>query len=171
MSRPESFDYPDYFSVYISKVPEDNLPDAFANQFPLIKELLSGISEEQSMFAYAPGKWTIKAMMQHIIDAERIFAYRAVCFARKEQISLPPFEENAYADNADADRRGWLSLVNEFLNLRRSTRDLFESFTDEMLKQRGTANNRQMTVMSIGYVTIGHVYHHFNVIKEKYIQS
>ncbi len=170
MSRPNNSDFPDYFAGYISKVTEEDLLNAFINQLPVVRELLSSVTEQQSKFAYAPGKWTIKEMMQHIIDAERIFAYRAVCIARKEQASLPSFDENEYANNADANRRTWLSLCNEFMNARRSTQDLFESFTDDMLQQKGSANNREITVLSLGFIAVGHLYHHMNVLKERYFE-
>ena len=171
MARPNISDFPEYFTGYIDKVPGDDLLTAFENQDSVILKLLASITEQQSVYAYAPGKWTIKDMMQHIIDAERIFAYRAVCIARKEKASLPSFEENEYADNAEANKRTWLSLCNEFINVRRSTRDLFGSFSDNMLQQRGKANNREMTVLSLGFISIGHVYHHMNVLKERYLNT
>ena len=170
MSRPGKNDHPEYFTQYIDLVTEEDLPAAFAAQLPVIRELLSSISEQQSMFAYAPGKWSIKEMLQHLIDAERIFSYRALSIARKESASLPGFDENAYASNSEANQRNWLSLCNEFMNVRRSTLDLFENFRPEMLEQRGISNTKEMTVLSLGYIALGHTYHHFKVIKEKYLQ-
>ena len=171
MARPNPTDFPDFFNGYISEVPEDELSEAFANQLPVVRLLLSSVTEQESLYAYAPGKWTIKEMMQHIIDTERIFAYRAVCIARKEKISLPSFDENEYANNADANRRNWLDLCNEFMNARRSTQDLFESFTYEMLQQSGTSNNRKISVLSLGFIIVGHLYHHIHILKDRYLSA
>jgi hypothetical protein len=168
MPRPLTADYPEYFENYINQVKEDDLTKAFENQIYIVEKFMSSIDEEKANYAYAPGKWTIKEMWQHIIDGERIFNYRALCFARKETLSLPPFDENLYAGNSNANARGWQSLQQEFLSVRRSTMDLYKSFTEDMLQQKGTANNRQMNVLSVGFTTIGHLYHHMTVAKDRY---
>ena len=169
MARPLSTDYPEFFARYISLVPEEDITMALANQLPVIITLLDSISEKDSMYAYSPGKWTMKEMLQHIIDAERIFAYRALCIARKEKASLPSFDENEYAGNSCANDRSWKSLCNEFLNCRKSLQDLFESFNAGMLEERGASNNRGITVLSLGFISVGHLYSHINVIKDKYL--
>ncbi len=97
MPKPEATDYPGYFNRYIIQVPEDDLNEAFINQSLMLPEFLGSISEQTSMHTYAEGKWTIKELLQHIADAERIFNYRALCIARKEEKSLPSFDENTYA--------------------------------------------------------------------------
>jgi hypothetical protein len=171
MSKPNTKDYPEYFGKYINQVPEDDLQQAFKNQLSIIQEFLRSVDEERSDFAYAPGKWTLKELLQHTIDTERIFNYRALCIARKETVSLPSFDENIYAQNSDANARTWKSLSAEFLNVRRSTEDLFESFSETMLQQKGLANDKSISVISIGFITIGHVYHHIAVVKEKYLQK
>lgn len=169
MAKPTAADYPVYFGGYINLVSEDDLSEAFKIQFPKIENFLPKIDEAKSNFAYAPGKWTLKELMQHIIDAERIFDYRALCFARKETISLPSFDENLYAENSNANTRRWKSLCSEFITLRRSTEDMFNSFSDEMLQLKGSANNNTISVVSIGYTLIGHVYHHIKVVEERYL--
>ncbi len=169
MSKPATSDYPEYFGQYINQVEEDDLGTAFRNQFPKIESFLHSIDEEKGGYAYAPGKWTLKELLQHIIDTERIFNYRALCFARNEAASLPPFDENVYADNSNANARTWKSLSNEFINVRRSTEDLFNSFTEEMLQQKGTASNKSISVLSLGFITAGHITHHIKVVKEKYL--
>ena len=123
------------------------------------------------MHAYAEGKWTIKEVLQHLIDTERIFNYRAVCFARKEAASLPGFEENDYAANSNANSRTWQSLVGEFLAVRLGTEMMYNSFTEEMLSTAGKANNNEVTVGSIGFISIGHFYHHKKVIEERYFAA
>ncbi|MDB5223508.1 MAG: damage-inducible protein DinB [Chitinophagaceae bacterium] len=169
MSKPLTTDYPAYFGQYISQVNEDDLNEAFENQLPKLQELLQSINENKADFAYAPGKWTLKELLQHIIDAERIFNYRALAFARKETTSLPSFDENLYANNSNANARSWKDLSAELLNLRRSTEDLYKSFSDAMLEQKGIANNNSTSVLSLGFITIGHVTHHIKVVKEKYL--
>ena len=171
MSKPNSNDYPEYFGNYINQVTESDIKEAFSNQTLVIKEFLVSISEEQSTYAYAPGKWTIKEILQHLIDGERIFDYRALCIARGETVSLPSFDENAYAANMHANDRSWEDLVTEFQNLRNSSVDMFNSFTESMMNAKGVANNNCITVLSVGFVTVGHTTHHFKVIKERYLNN
>lgn len=169
MSKPSPTSYPGYFQRYIDQVPEQDLKLAFANQSKVIKDFLPTISEEKSKHAYAEGKWTIKEILQHMIDTERIFNYRALCFARGEKTSLPGFEENDYAANSNANQRSWNELVTEFNSLRESTQMLYDSFTEEALSTTGTANNNPLTVASIGFISVGHFYHHKKVIEERYL--
>jgi hypothetical protein len=169
MPKPNSSDYPEYFGRYISKVADDDLTVAFQKQGDSFPPLLQSISEEKSNFAYAPAKWTIKELLQHLIDAERIFNYRALAIARKEIVSLPSFDENTYAANSEANRRNWDSMLNEYFNLRKSTVDLYNSFSVQMLNQKGVANNNPISVLSLGFITIGHIEHHKNVLEERYL--
>ena len=169
MPKPLTGSHPSYFDRYISLVPEDDLQTAFKNQLPVITALLNSISEEKSGHAYAPGKWTIKELLLHMTDTERIFAYRSLCFARKETASLPGFDENLYAENSHAHTRSWADLVNEFLLVRKTTEILFSSFTEEALYNTGTANNNPSTALSMGFTAIGHVYHHKKILEERYL--
>jgi uncharacterized damage-inducible protein DinB len=169
MSKPSPTNYPGYFQRYIDQVPETDMMTAFTNQTAELESFLSTISEERSLYAYAEGKWTIKELLQHIIDAERIFCFRALCFARGEKTSLPGFEENDYAANSHANERKWDSLVKEFLVVRQATELLFNSFPAEALEIIGIANNNPTSVSSIGFIIIGHYYHHKKVLLEKYL--
>jgi hypothetical protein len=169
MSKPLTTDYPEYFGRYINQVPEVDLEQAFYNQRKIVPAFLSSITEDKSLHTYAEGKWTLREMLQHIIDTERIFNYRALCISRKESVSLPSFDENFYATNSNANRRNWQSLIDEFFHVRISTEDLYKSFTEEMLEQKGIANNKSINVASIGFISIGHVYHHKQVIEERYL--
>ena len=169
MSKPSPTSYPGYFQRYIDQVPEQELFKAFENQLPVMHEFLSLITEERSGYAYAEGKWTLKEVLQHMIDTERIFAYRALCFARKEMASLPGFEENDYAANSKADGRKWKGLVNEFLVVRWATEYLFGSFDEEQLESSGTANGKSNYVLAFGFIIIGHINHHMKVIKKRYL--
>ena len=169
MNRPSPTTYPEYFQRYINQVKEDNLKLAFKNQMPAAEIFFRSISEEFSKKKYAEGKWTIKEVLQHIIDAERVFSYRAMCFARKEQAILPSFDENEYALNTNANNRDWNELIEEFVATRKSTEYLFNSFTDEALNTVGKASNYTITVTAVGFVTVGHVNHHIRIIQERYI--
>lgn len=169
MPKPIEGTYQPYTISYISKVPEDDVLDAFRNQQSTIKDFFDGIPKQKEDFAYAPGKWTLKEMLQHIIDAERIFAYRALCIARLEKQSLPGFEENDYAANSFANNRQWQDLVSELQLVRKTTGLLFESFHPEVLQNKGVSNNAVVTPNSIGFIMVGHLYHHVNVIKERYL--
>ena len=168
-TKPSPTTYPEYFKRYVDQVPEEDLSTAFINQLPVIKEFLATITEEKSMHAYEPFKWTIKELLQHMIDTERIFNYRALAIARKETASLPGFDENLYADNSNANNRTWQNLIDEFLAVRSSTEFLYNSFTDEALAASGISNNKPVTVSSLGFITVGHIYHHKKIMEERYL--
>lgn len=169
MPKPNPASYMAYFKRYVDQVPEEELMTAFKNQSSVIKDFLSTISEEKSMYAYDTGKWTLKELLQHIIDTERIFNYRALCISRKETASLPGFDENTYAENSNANRRKWQDLIDEFIAVRKTTEFLYSSFTDDVLEYSGISNNNPVTVLSLGFTTIGHFYHHKKVIEERYL--
>lgn len=171
MPKPTPGSFFEYFQKYIDQVTETELMPALQNQLPAIKDFLSGITEEQSAFAYAEGKWTIKEVLQHMIDTERIFAYRALCFARKEAASLPGFEEKDYAANSGTNDRSWQSLSEEMVLLRESTIQLFASFPPGSFDHSGIASQNPITVLAIGFILPGHVTHHMRVIAERYLQE
>jgi hypothetical protein len=170
MPKPVEGTFPPYFANYIDKVVEDNVADAFHNQQVVVNTFFDGIGEDKTNEPYAPGKWTLKELLQHIIDAERIFAYRSLCIARKEMNSLPGFDENDYVANSQANSRSWISLVDEFKLVRRCTEMLFDSFNQEMIDQSGFSNNSRVTVNALGFITVGHLAHHIGVIKERYLK-
>jgi hypothetical protein len=169
MSRPQSGTYPVYFDKYISLVNADDLISAFIDQRELIGGFFESIPESKAAYAYAPGKWTLKQLLQHIIDTERIFAYRALSFSRNEEQSLPGFDENAYAISSEADSRTWNNLCGEVKQLRTSTELLFESFTSLQLEKSGKANGNPCTVIAAGFIIVGHVYHHQQIVIDRYL--
>lgn len=168
MPTPSPTNQPGYFQRYTRLVPEKTLPEAFTVQQQRLESFLGTFSEEQSRFRYAPGKWSVKELLLHMTDSERIFSYRALCFARGEQQSLPGFEENDYAALSDADQRSWASLLDEFRAVRTATRLLFEGFSPAMLAREGTANGQRLSVADIGFILLGHYYHHENILRERY---
>jgi hypothetical protein len=169
MQKPSPVTYPGFFHQYINEVPQADLQNAFNLQLPIINNFLSSISEEESTHAYAAGKWTIKEVLQHIIDTERIFSYRALCFSRGEKKMLPGFEQDDYVLNGNGNEQTWHSLSNELLIVRQSTHLLFNSFTDRMLLLNGNFNNMTNTTAGMGFIILGHFYHHQKVIEQKYL--
>ncbi|WP_158796303.1 DinB family protein [Pedobacter sp. L105] len=167
MNQPQPNEYSGHVSNYISLVSGDiiELLQRQATEFP---EFLSEISGKAD-YAYEPGKWTIKEMTGHIIDTERIFAYRLTAIARGEQQLLPGFDQDGYMANTNFSDRSLLSLSEEFGLLRKANLYLFRSFTEEELDRIGTASDRKISVRAILYATAGHLIHHIQVIKDKYL--
>ena len=169
MPRPDLTRVPEYYHKYINQVEGDDLCKIFKEQSCSLLEFLDEIPKKKRNYRYAEDKWTIKEILQHIIDAERVFAYRALCFARKDSTPLPSFDENNYAASAKAENRKWKELVKEFKAVRESTEILFNSFDDEQLNSSGVASGKPIYVLGIGYIVAGHVNHHCQIIKERYL--
>ncbi len=169
MTTPVAGTYPPYFYTYIKLADGASVNDAIENYSQHLNDFFLQISEEQSTFRYAKNKWSIKEMLQHIIDAERIFAFRALSIARGEQTPLPGFEEDDYAAASKADNRSWQSLTEEFIATRKSTDLMLQSFTDEQLDRSGTTNGHANTAVAIAFVIFGHALHHISVVKERYL--
>src|SRR6266496_823814 len=153
--RPDLSRVPEFYYGYINHVPEDNIMQAFKNGSPAFIQFMENIPAEKREYRYAEGKWTIKEVLQHIIDGERVFDYRALCFARKDPSPLPGFDENIFAANAKADRRNLNDLMDEFKAVRKGSEILFGSFDDEQLNTEGIANNHSNHVLAFGYVIVG----------------
>ena len=166
---PEPAEYPEDFKQYIMLVPGEDLLDYLTTQTHSVSSMASSLSEDQLLYRYAEGKWSIKDIFCHLIDCERIYNYRALCIARGEKIALPGFEENDYAATANADLRDISSIVAEYKAVRAASIELFKSFDEAMLLNSGIANNSKRSVRAIGYSLAGHELHHLNVIKERYL--
>jgi len=160
-----------YYHGYISHVKGPDVLAFMKKSHAETISLLSGITEEQSLFAYAPGKWSIKEVLGHIIDAERIFAYRALRIARKDKQNIPGFEQDDYVVAAHFNRTKWSDLLHQFKTLRESNLALFASFDNEAMQQEGMANNSPTNVKALIYIIAGHEKHHVNVLQEKYLKS
>ena len=148
-----------------------SLPEGLSIQSRSFPEFLAGIPEEKAGYAYAPGKWTIRQVLQHLLDAERIFAYRALRFARQDKTALPGFDENAYAQIAHAEHRSLASLADEFRSVRQSTVQLFQTFGETELEQSGVASGEEIYVGGIGFIIYGHVAHHEEIMRERYLEE
>ncbi|MBF9140399.1 DinB family protein [Hymenobacter sp. BT439] len=170
IARPAEGDFLPYAAGYINQIPEDISPlDALRTQPAEIRAVFANLSEEQAEKAYAEGKWTLKEMLLHQIDTERVFAYRAMRFARADSQDLPGFEQDDYVAHSGANARPIASLLAEYDATRAATLALFESFTEEQLNRRGTANGGPATVRALLYIVPGHERHHLNIIRERYL--
>ena len=169
MPRPDLTRVPDFYHNYINQAEGDDLMKVLCKQTESFSQFLKKVPKDKRNYRYAEGKWNIKEVLQHIIDGERIFAYRALCFARKDATPLPGFEENDYAANSKAEQRKWKDLVKEFEAVRRSTEILFDSFDDKQLETAGTASGKSNYVLAIGFIIAGHANHHIKVMKERYL--
>jgi hypothetical protein len=167
--RPDLSRVPSFYHNYISQVPQNDLLEAFNAGTPAFIQFIENIPLLKREYRYAEGKWTIKEVLQHIIDGERVFAYRALRFARRDTTFLPGFDENTFANNAKTDKRDWDNVVDEFKAVRMASEYLFASFDDEQLDATGTANNNSIYVLGIGFIVVGHSLHHMNVIRERYL--
>ncbi|HEV7780448.1 MAG TPA: DinB family protein [Chitinophagaceae bacterium] len=169
MPRPDLNRVPEWYHRYINQVKDSNLMNAMETQTASFIKYMKKIPVEKRNYRYAKGKWTIKEMLQHIIDAERIFAYRALCFARKDATPLPGFDENEYAYNSKAVKRDWDEMIEEFKALRKANEFLFGSFDKQQLDATGIASGNPVYVSAIGFIMVGHITHHVNVLNERYL--
>jgi uncharacterized damage-inducible protein DinB len=168
MSRPSPSEYGSFYQAYIDYTRAADYSALVGQYNHRLIEFWSAIPIEKINYAYAPDKWTIRQMLQHVIDTERIFAYRALAIARKERQAIPGFDENEYANNATAAHRNWEDMLVEWGLVRQSTNLLFASFTDEQLQRVGSANNQPISVNALGFIIFGHALHHLFVLKERY---
>ncbi|MEW6701774.1 MAG: DinB family protein [Bacteroidota bacterium] len=169
MQQPNKDEYAAYYQTYVEKVPEGNIIKILKKQTNEVKKLFKNVSKKKSLFRYSPEKWSVREVLGHIIDTERIFAYRALRFARSEQKDLPAFDENEYIRQSNYHVIKLANLVDEFCALRKSNLLMLKNFSDEMWLRKGTANNNSFTVRAMAYIMAGHVNHHLNVLREKYL--
>ncbi|CAM3716872.1 DinB family protein [Flavobacterium chungbukense] len=162
-------EYAGHFGTYIKQAGEGKLLEELEISLHEFIRFVQNIPMDKFDYRYAEGKWTIKEIIQHVIDTERIFAYRALRFSRNDKTPLPSFEEQDYADNSDANARSIQDLLTEFSAVRHSNLLFYKSLSDEQLKRIGTASNNQISVCALGFVIIGHQKHHQKVFEERYL--
>jgi hypothetical protein len=168
MRRPEPNEYPPYYKSYVELVKKDVMKE-LKDQILDIQVVISQIPEDKEDFAYADGKWTIKQVIGHIIDTERILGYRAMRFARKDKTVLPGFDENAFVANSNFHKRTLYDLGHEFAIVREANLAMFRTFEDEELDQFGNANGIDVSVRAVIFMIAGHAIHHLNVLKTRYL--
>jgi len=162
-------EYAGHFGTYLKQAGEGKLIEELEISLHEFIRFVQNIPMDKFDYRYAEGKWTIKEIIQHVIDTERIFAYRALRFSRNDKTPLPSFEEQDYADNSDANSRSIQELLTEFSAVRHSNLLFYKSLSDEQLKRIGTASNNQISVRALGFVIIGHQKHHQRVFEERYL--
>lgn len=169
ISPPQPAEYNPYYGKYIALVQGDDLTGILGEQIEHSLDTFRGISEVKSLHRYAPGKWSIKETLGHVIDAERIFSYRALRFARNDQTPLPGFDQDPFVAAAASDSRPWNDLIAEFEQVRRATILFFAGLNPEAAMRTGTASGSLMSVRAAGYVIAGHELHHMAVLRDKYL--
>lgn len=169
MPRPLSTDFPAYYAKYILKVDADTVSEAVAVYSKSLIDFFTNLPEAKAEFRYAPGKWTVKELLQHIVDTERIMSYRLLCIARKDKTPLPSFDENNYAAHSAANERSLASIKEEFIAVRKATDSLIASLQEPQLSEVGIASNLPVTANAIGFIIFGHILHHKQVLEEKYL--
>jgi DinB superfamily len=166
--RPTRDEYASSFQAYVERVPDGDVLQHLQVQGERTRASFAKLDEAKGRFQYAPGKWTVKRLLQHVTDGERMFCYRALCIARGEQVSLPAFDENSYAANDGSDARRLHDVVAEFASVRAATLTLFGGFDAAAWQRRGTANGQPVSVRALPWITAGHELHHLAVLRERY---
>jgi uncharacterized damage-inducible protein DinB len=163
-------EFASFYSAYVAQVSDEfSLLEELEISVHRLRSFVQNIPMDKYDYQYAEGKWTIKDILQHLIDSERIFAYRALRFARKDGTPLPGFEENDFANTAKGFKRSIRDLLTELAIVRESTLCLFRTFSDEILALKGTASGSEMSVRALGFIIIGHQNHHQRIFEERYL--
>ena len=171
IGRPEETEYSPYYDTYVSLVKGDDVLAALSDQLSVTLALLRGVPESEGGFRYAEGKWSIKELVGHMIDSERIFAYRALRFARNDRTPLPGYEQDDYIQNASFDACSLAALAAEFESVRRATLFLFKHLDGEAWMRRGEANENEVSVRALAYMIAGHELHHVGILRERYLSA
>ncbi|GGA83166.1 DinB family protein [Puia dinghuensis] len=159
----------EFYQSYIDLIKESDFREAIKKNSKQFRKLVENIPRKKFDYAYAEGKWTIRQMLQHIIDAERVFSYRALRLSRKDATPLPGFDENQWAANDGGATRKWKDLLEEFGVVREATEYLYDALTDEQLRFVGTVNERPLNAFTIGFIIPGHVTHHMHILEARYL--
>jgi len=169
MTRPEKTEYDPYYEKYVSLVPDTDIVAALAAQPTELQDIFIALPEEKGTYAYAEGKWSLKEVISHLIDAERIFAYRALRISRGDETPIEGFEQDGYIENSHANDRSFGDLLEEFNLLRRANLLLFNNLRDDGWSRLGTASGAGVSVRALAHIMAGHVLHHVNVLRERYL--
>jgi len=169
MTRPQTTEAAEYYFTYIDLITSDDVVPAMKDQLGQTVRFLEGISEEQSLKSYAPGKWTIREILNHVNDGERVFLGRAFWFARGFQDALPSFDQNVAVQHANANDTSWATLIEEFQTVRAATISFFDSLPAEAWSRSGVASDNPVTVRALAYIIAGHLAHHVNVLRARYL--
>jgi len=171
MNRPEKNEYAPYYDKYISLIATEALMQTLERQAGELREALEGVSEERGLYRYAPDKWTTKESLSHLIDAERIFAYRLLRISRGDETPIEGFEQDGYIENSNADNRTFTDLTGEFESARNGNLYLIRNLTDEASCRMGTASGNPVSARALAYMMAGHVEHHLRIFRDKYLAA
>jgi len=169
MNRPEKNEYAEYYERYVSLVAENDIVAVLENQQTEMLEFFNKITEEKSLYAYDEGKWSIKEVIGHLIDGERIFAYRALRISRADKTPIEGFEQDGYIENSNFNKTPLSDLTNELLLNRQANLIFFKNLTDESWLRTGTASDNPVSVRALAFIMAGHIRHHLNILKERYL--
>lgn len=169
LQRPEKNEYAEFYAGYVSLARETDVVSALQNQSDELRNLFAGISAEKEDFRYAEDKWSIKELLGHIIDGERVFSYRALRISRGDQTPLAGFEENSYVAGSNFAGSNFADLIEEFSLLRAANVLLFKNLTDEAWLRTGTASDATVSVRALAFIMVGHVRHHASILRERYL--
>jgi uncharacterized damage-inducible protein DinB len=168
-SKPGADEYAPYYETYVSLVPEGDVVEAMSRQLEEVSALLGGISEERASHAYAEGKWSIRQHAGHIADCERVFAYRATAIARGDRQPIPGMEQDEWMASSDFESRTLADIAAEFAHARAANVLMFRGLSEEAWLRRGTASEREISVRAAAHILVGHVAHHLNVLRARYL--
>ena len=169
MKGPDRTEYDPYYEPYVSLVADDDIIDTLASQPTRLNDLMTALPEDKGTYSYAEGKWSIKELLGHLIDGERMFAYRLLRISRGDKTPIEGFEQDGYIENAHSNQRSFADLLEEFALLRRANMIFFKNMTDDAWSRVGTANNVQISARALVYIMAGHIEHHLNIFRERYL--
>ena len=169
LDRPGADEFAEYYGLYVGAVPQGPIVDFLEVQGKETTDVLGPVPETQGGYRYSPGKWSLKEVVGHVIDSERMFAMRALAFARKDPAALPGFDQDQYVAESGADSRRLSELLEEFEGVRRASVLLFRGLEPDAWSRRGIASEREFSVRSLAWIIAGHGVHHINVIRERYL--
>ncbi len=169
MNRPETDEFAPYYNTYVSLIKDEDIMSILGGQTAELSGLISGLPESKGTFAYADGKWTLKEVLSHLIDGERMFAYRLLRISRGDETPIEGFEQDGYIENSNANNRPFSELLEEFDLQRRSNLLLLSNLDEAGSKRMGTASNNPISARALVYIMAGHVRHHLGILKERYL--
>ena len=169
MKKPEKIEYNEFYYTYIRLVEDKDILGFLDEQRLKFVSLIESLEEEKGGIRYSEGKWSIKEVIAHILDTERVMAYRALAISRGDQVDLPGFDQNEYMDGLDFSRTSFKALADDFTKLRESNLSLFQSFTDDQLAKVGSASGFPVSTKALIYIIVGHLEHHNNILLNRYL--
>lgn len=169
VATPGEKEFAPYYGIYISLVEGNDVLTALKKQMSETQKILAEISDEKSLYRYAEGKWSVKELVGHLIDTERIMAYRALRFARNDDTQIPGFEQNDYIENSNFDGCKLSDLAREFELVREANILMFQNFSEKTWLRSGVASGNRVSVRALAYIIAGHELHHMKILKERYL--